>query len=414
LTDSLYKYLSAWPDRLSELSIGVPVGGMGYFLNVTSKKVSNESSVSFEILLSFELCIRMKADGNAALTAGIALMDSLAEYALGYSDGNAVILPGYSMSFSSPKSDGCRDFTLKMNARKIENGNNLSDGKNAPSQVKLILTLGGRTVEIGGESTPFMLRDVSGLEAAQYRVLLAENGISDASFLRGTQIPSRLITVDFSFTEDQYAAQRMEYLISSLHPRNVGQLYVKRGGISRKIGIIISDAEYFSDNENRELSVKLKLLCPDPFFYDENTRVYSVRSSVPLFSLPFNSLAGVGVTSSLVRRKTDILIKNTGHTDAGFTLRVYSPSGGVKNPEVRLGEKFIRVINDMEAGDSYEISTLYGDKYIKKNGDIDFSFDRHSEFFTLCPGENRIMISSEEGSEKINADFICSFRYFGV
>lgn len=403
----LYDRLNLWPDRPAALTLGQPVGSAnGFFIEPVAGKAFDEE-LAYRL---YDVTMRLRPDGDDDMLACAALADSLVEYACS-GGAEVAVSPERTVSVSVRRTDGSRDFSVCLSCR----GESESSGETSASELlpELRLNIGGRSVNIGGSSV-FSLVSVKGLESAEYFASLSPNGAADGSFIRGLSTPERIIEFTLSFAADNSTQSRREFLISALAPDTLGTLFVRRGGLRRKISAAVKSVKYEACTSARRVRTIVALICPNPYFTDELPHIYSIRRSVPLLTFPFNSIAGVGITASLIRTNYSVTICNDGHCDAGFTAGLRSLSGGTVNPSLTCGDKLIRLLDSSVAGDFYSVSTVEGDKRIEKNGESFYAFDRHSVFFTLDKGVNTINVDADSGEDATEAVISCEFRYFGI
>lgn len=283
--------------------------------------------------------------------------------------------------------------------------------------IKLIINIGGEQIIIARDSVYRLLAGgITGIESADLEAVISEYAAMDGGYIDAVRVPPRHISVLFAVDERKQTEELRKKLIAFFSPRKQGTLIVERANRSRKIRFYLSEQpEFVQDNIiDDRLHVRVNMICPDPYFEDVTPTTVNFMKPLPLLTFPFNSLAGVGITSGVLEITDTTTLVNNGDMPVGIICDITANGGTVTNPKITMNGQYVRVIKTMEIGDTIQIDTNKGQKNIYFNGESQFIFDRKSIFFQLPVGENTIVISADAGIKDAKASFTYSFKYLGV
>lgn len=283
--------------------------------------------------------------------------------------------------------------------------------------IKLIITVGDEQITIAKDSVYRLLNGgIEGIESADLEAVLSEYAAMDGGYLEAVRVPPRTISVRFAIDDKKRTEELRKKLIAMFSPKKSGVLVVNRGNRARKIAFYLrTRAEFIQPNIVQDrLVVDIEMVCPDPYFEDINETTINFMKASPLFTFPFNSLAGVGITAGVLTVTDRVQLVNDGDVPVGIVCDITANGGTVTNPKISMNGQYVRVIKTMEIGDSLSIDTNKGRKNIYFNGKSEFIFDRTSVFFQLPVGVSDIVISADAGVKDAKASFTYSFKYLGV
>lgn len=283
--------------------------------------------------------------------------------------------------------------------------------------IKLIINIGGEQIIIARDSVYRLLAGgITGIESADLETVMSEYAAMDGGYIDAVRVPPRHISVLFAVDERKQTEELRKKLIAFFSPRKQGTLIVERANRSRKIRFYLSEQpEFIQDNIiDDRLHVRVNMICPDPYFEDVTPTTVNFMKPLPLLTFPFNSLAGVGITSGVLEITDTTTLVNNGDMPVGIICDITANGGTVTNPKITMNGQYVRVIKTMAIGETIQIDTNKGQKNIYFNGESQFIFDRKSIFFQLPVGENTIVISADAGIKDAKASFTYSFKYLGV
>ena len=283
--------------------------------------------------------------------------------------------------------------------------------------ITLEITIGGETIIISKTSVYRLLQGgISGIEAAEFEAMLTDYAAMDGGFYEGVKVKPRPISIRFAVDDKHRTEILRKKLISFFSPRAPGVLVVDRGDRRRRIEFVLANTPDFrQDNiiEDR-LHVTVDMICPDPYFEDEQATTYRFRQATGLLTFPFNSVGGVGITSGSLVTSDKMTLINTGDVPVGIICDIIASGGSVTNPKISMNGEYVRAITVLGLNSTLRVDTNKGRKNIYINGEKRFIFDRKSVFFQLPVGESEIVISADAGITDAEASFTYAFKYLGA
>lgn len=270
----------------------------------------------------------------------------------------------------------------------------------------------GETVEISPQSV-FRPLSAEGFACGDYGVTTDENMLIDGSYIHSRRLNARLLVISFEIFPICESEKYRSRLIHFLNPKNDFTVTVIRNGVKRSIDCVLKSSKIIQPTLRSAVTAEIAFLCPMPYFADDREEIYSNSTVVPLFTFPFNSVKGYGITMGKSYRTNVFNVENYGDTNIGVTVSIYA-SGKVVNPKISCGDQYIKITDSMKNGDVYTVSTEPGNKRIEKNGVGNFCFDRSSVFFSVPRGSSTITITADSGADFIRSVLSYSERYLGI
>lgn len=283
--------------------------------------------------------------------------------------------------------------------------------------ITLELTLNGQMIRIAKNSVYRLLEGgIQGIEAPEYAIEDEKLAYADGAYIVGTQVMPRHITISFGIADRTNSEAFRRKLIRQLVPKTPGSLVVERSGVRRKIDFMLENAPEFQQDNiiDDDLHVTLNLYCADPYFRDEQDTTIDFKKIAPLFTFPFNSIAGVGVTAGIYTIYNQATIVNSGDVPIGVIVDITAKGGTVTNPQISLDTEYVRALQILQPEDQLRINTNDGQQSILLNQQPKFIFDRRSIFFQLPVGTNHIEISADAHVDHIQSSFTYALKYLGV
>lgn len=283
--------------------------------------------------------------------------------------------------------------------------------------ITLEITIGDETITISKNSVYRLLQGgISGVEAAEFEATFTDYAAMDGGYYEGIKVKPRPISIHFAVDDKRQTERLRKKLISFFSPRAPGVLVVERADRRRKIAFRLANTPSFRQDNimDDRLYVTVDMLCPDPYFEDEAATTYKFRQATGLLSFPFNSVAGVGITSGSLITSDTMVLTNSGDVPVGIVCDIIASGGTVSNPRIAMNGEYVRAIVDLGLNSTLRIDTNKGKKNLYVNGESKFIFDRKSVFFQLPVGESTIVVSADAGMSDAEASFTYSFKYLGA
>lgn len=267
---------------------------------------------------------------------------------------------------------------------------------------------------------PFVFWKLDGISLPPVEPIITQSVGQDGYTLHDIILDSRTITltghvVDSSGDTKQMYAERRK-LMSVLNPAfGVGKLIYENDNGRWAIAAYCKEAPYV-DKIRSVTSLNVSFECPSPYWQDAESTVISLAYVEGGLQFPIRT---PGFFGTLGYRA---VVDNNG--DGSAPMEIYI-DGGSYNPTIKnksTGE-FIRVEKHLNTSDKLYINTdpenlkvelieNDGIKETRSNAYGYLSFD--STLFTLQPGENDLIFTSDDENKKVKVRLIFKLLYVGV
>lgn len=176
------------------------------------------------------------------------------------------------------------------------------------------------------------------------------------------------------------------------------------------------EGDLYSQKQNIQISI----ICPDPYFKDATTGLYTFSNIINLFEFPFAIEETPGVPISELGEFVEIAITNNSDDDTGVIITMLA-NAAVENPTIynmTTNEHFTLDI-ELEAGDVVTLDTRRGHKTVTLNRDsvitnIINNMVQGSTWLNLVVGDNIFSYTCESGAEYLNISVELQPIYEGV
>ncbi|MHB1153568.1 MAG: phage distal tail protein [Eubacteriales bacterium] len=267
------------------------------------------------------------------------------------------------------------------------------------------------------KTSVYRLISYDGIEAADIILSSEDNGNMDGGYIDSVRIGMRNILISFMISDRSQTEVLRMWLIKYFKPKIQGTLYVSRGGVTRRINCqLLSRPEYKQPNIiSDRLGISINLICPDPYFLDENDTAVRISTVTPMINFPMTFFPSGGLTTGLIKISSSTSITNSGDADIGIICDITAVGGAVTNPKITIdGQEYVKVIVDLPAAHKLQVNTRKGEKDIKVDGVSVFLYDKASVFFSLVPGTHTVTITADAGVSYAAATYTYALKYLGV
>lgn len=176
------------------------------------------------------------------------------------------------------------------------------------------------------------------------------------------------------------------------------------------------DGDLYTQSQKLQISI----ICPDPYFKDTTTGLYTFSNVIDLFSFPFAIEETPGIPISELGEYVEIAITNNSDDETGVIIQLMA-NAAVTNPiiyNMTTNEHFALNIS-METGDVITIDTRRGHKTVTLNRNsvitnILNDMAQGSEWLNLVVGDNIFTYTCDTGAEYLNISVQLQPIYEGV
>lgn len=286
------------------------------------------------------------------------------------------------------------------------------------------------TLELGSpEKSGLLVRDISGLGPPQANINTYDLATVDGSRFVNSRVQTRNVVLTLmpiwtaisSVEDNRLKAYR--YFPIKQQIRLAVQTENRNAYVT---GYVESnEPDIFSDEE----SLKISILCPDPYFYesgDGQTIVFTGIESEFEFEFSNESLEEDLIEVSAVKALKSKTIKYIGDAEIGFviSLRFIGTVSGdilIFNPDTHetMTLTVSKISPGIQENDYLNISTVKGRKYIhhvrgSTVTNVINAMEHGSDWFTFKKGDNTLIYHVDAGEDNILFSVIFNPAYQGV
>ncbi len=277
---------------------------------------------------------------------------------------------------------------------------------------KIIITnKNGESITLGNES-PYFLQILEGASELPVTIESQKAPKQDGSTYFDNTLENRAITIEGMIVTKnnpnsvKEARRKMQRV---LNPK-LGEVIITYQGKEIK-GIVENTPAFPSGNGNKGIYYQkylINLLCHQPFwlepFYESREMSYIMGGLSFKLSLP----------TSFSNRGFKRMAINDGDVSTPVEIEFKGPAINPTVTNETTGE-FLRVNRELGEEDVLTVSTAFGEKYVRINGENAFHYiDLDSTFWQLIPGENILSYASNNDSINTKVTVKWKNRYIGL
>ena len=271
------------------------------------------------------------------------------------------------------------------------------------------------------DESAFFLESIDGVMSVSNNVTTSENTTVDGSTYQGSVTKERNIVITAHISRNHVYYRNLLY--KCFKPKSNGLLTYTEEDERRIINYIVESIEI--DEKGVVRNAVISLICPDPFFKDEEDTVVTMAGWKPCFTFPHRFKAE---KEPFGKRVAEIIkeIENESAADnIGIEIKIEA-MGAVVNPAIYHTEQGIYIKVGTEnhplsigRGDTIRITTGTNEKAVylvqgNTETEINEYLDEGSDFIQLVHGKNTFTYAADAGRDYMNVTITYRFRYLGV
>lgn len=195
------------------------------------------------------------------------------------------------------------------------------------------------------------------------------------------------------------------------------KVYVTYMGETRWFEGVIHKFNLPAENVYRKMTMTVTFLSPDPHLKSYDDFGKNIAEVVGMCAFPYlcNVTDGYtqGVTAGRRCFAEKVELDNDGDVEA-YCKAVFRASGDVQNPKLMINDSYVRVLDDMVAGDVIIMDFAQRPPRITKNGvNCVGKCDRTSDFYgmNLVVGNSAVSFSADGGSNLLDVSIYYNKLY---
>lgn len=266
------------------------------------------------------------------------------------------------------------------------------------------------------KNTDIKIIDIEGIEASSYTI----NTISseqDGAIVTSTKIEPREITITGDIEKDKNETANRDKLIRFFNPRAIGEFYINRNNIERKIQYRVSSLDFATNKLFEYIQFTLVLeSTEDPYFEDANNRGNNLTLISPQFTFPLVIMQERKKIMGYKVYKPYMPLVNDGDKETGLEIVITASRGQMKNIKLTLNDnEYMKVNVTLNQWDVLTINTNARKKSVTLNGtNIISKIDRNSTFFSIGIGKSILKYECDDGATNIDINVKFYRKFLGV
>ena len=266
------------------------------------------------------------------------------------------------------------------------------------------------------KNTDMRIIDIEGIESSSYSINTIDSE-QDGAIVTSEKVEPREITITGDIKKNQNETENRDKLIRFFKPKILGEMYINRNDIERKIQYRVSSFNFETNKMYEYIQFTISLeSTEDPYFEDAKNKGNNLALISPQFTFPFVSMTNRKKVMGYRVYKQYMPLINDGDKETGLEIIITAKRGQMKNIKFTLNNSdYIKVNQTLNQWDVLVINTNPRKKSVTLNGtNIINKIDRNSTFFSLKIGKNILKYECEDGATNVDIDVQFYRKFLGV
>lgn len=271
------------------------------------------------------------------------------------------------------------------------------------------------------DESAFFLESVDGVMSVTNKVTTSENTTVDGSTYQGSVTQQRNIVITAHISKKHVYYRNLLY--KCFKPKTNGQLTYSEEDERRIIDYRVESIEI--DEKGVVRNAVISLICPDPFFKDEEDTIVTMAGWEARFEFPHCFIAEKEPFGERVAEIIKEIDNDSAADNIGIEILIEA-MGAVTNPAIyhTEQEEYIKIGTDnnplsISRGQKIRITTGTNEKAVylidgEEETEINEYLDEGSDFIQLVHGKNTFTYAAAAGRDYMNVTITYRFRYLGV
>lgn len=271
------------------------------------------------------------------------------------------------------------------------------------------------------DASAFFLESIDGVMSVINTVATSENTTVDGSTYQGSTTKERNIVLTAHISRNHVYYRNLLY--KCFKPKTTGTLTYIEEDERRIIDYKVESIEI--DEKGVVRNAVISLICPDPFFKDEEDTIVTMAGWEARFEWAHEFIAEKEPFGERVAEIIKEIDNDSAADNIGIEILIEA-IGTVTNPAVYHTEQgeYIKIGTDnnplsIGAGEAIRITTGTNEKAVylvqgDTETEINEYLDEGSDFIQLVHGKNTFAYEADAGRDYMNVTITYRFRYLGV
>lgn len=271
--------------------------------------------------------------------------------------------------------------------------------------------------ELLADGNDWLITDIDGADAATYALFSEDGGSGDGGATTGKRVSARDLTLGATTLSVKNNPVLRERALSFFNPKHTFRVYLTYMGRTRWLAAEISAFSAPSTRVNIPQKFTACFLAKEnPYWQSVDDFGKDIAAITPRWGFPYMDHPELGVLVDVANFARKVVFDYDGNVPAypAITITADAP---VTNPKIVNGTAFVRLIDELDAGDIVNITTAPQRVRITKNGvNVLNKVDRASNFsgMALQPGTNVVSFAADYGDNNLHVVLRYNKQYLGV
>lgn len=270
--------------------------------------------------------------------------------------------------------------------------------------------------ELLADGTDWLLTRIDGAAAPTYELFSEDNGEGDGSTVTGKRVKARDLELEATALSVRSNPALRHRALEFFNPKQTYRVYLTYMGRTRWLAAELSAFQAPNDRVNLPQTFSAYFVAPDAYWQSVDDFGQDIAAITPRWGFPYMDHPTLGVLADVANFARQVVFEYDGDVPAYPTITL-TADDAVTNPKILNGGAFVRLLDEMAAGDIVVITTAPRQIRITKNGvNVLNRVDRASDFsgLALQPGTNVISFAADYGDNNLHVVIRYNKQYLGV
>ena len=270
------------------------------------------------------------------------------------------------------------------------------------------------------DGTDWRIKELSGFGSFDNDITMIDNAIGDGGIYGSNRIAQKDRTIVAKSRNPVINEILRKVAVSFFNPKKIFKVYVTYMGVTRWCEGKIHKFDLPTESIYVSMTLTITFLFANPFLKSYDNFGKNIASVVGMCAFPYMcSVTGgtpQGITGGIFNFAQKVMLENDGDVDA-YCKAVFTAKGEVINPKLMINGNYVRVLDNMVAGDVIIIDFTKNPPTVQKNG-VNFigHCDRTSAFddMALIVGNSEVSFDADNGSNLLDVSIYYNKLYVAM
>lgn len=266
------------------------------------------------------------------------------------------------------------------------------------------------------DETDWGLTAIDGADAAKYELFTEKNGFGDGDTITGKRVAARDLELQATVMDTSLNAELRRQAKRFFNPKYTYRIHLTYLGTTAWLEAELAAFQAPSKQINLPQEFSAYFLAADPYWKSVDDFGQDIAAITPRWGFPYMDHPDLGVLVDVANFARKVTFNYDGNVTA-FPTIIITADAPVTNPKIINGSAFVRLIDELTAGDVVVITTAPQHIRITKNGqNVLNKVDRTSNFagLALQPGTNVYSFAADYGDNSMHVVIRYNKQYLGV